>query len=359
MPETEFAPKAGLTPGTKSNQEKAEIWLTLDSRIFGGIETHVLELAFGLIQFGAKVRVVLLSQYPEQPITEKLARRDIAFNFVAELSGLDHKAGQLSHFRNAVKKHQPALVHAHGYKASVVTRLASLHCKCTTQITTYHAGETPSGLVRLYDLADRYTAFLSDNCFAVSQAIANKVPRHCVVLNNFIQLPDMPQKFGHNIAFVGRLSIEKAPDRFISLAQRFTDQHFHLYGSGPMETELSQNKANNITFHGHIKEMEQIWPDVTLLVIPSRFEGLPMAALEAMGRGIPVIATDVGALDTLIQHNKNGWLGSSIEELGGYLSNWLAMTEGQQHHFRIQARAAVKSGFSSEAVIPAYLDLIN
>ncbi len=40
-----------------------EIWLFIDSQTFGGIETHVLELAKGLLNHGNKVRVVLLTQY--------------------------------------------------------------------------------------------------------------------------------------------------------------------------------------------------------------------------------------------------------------------------------------------------------
>ena len=44
-----------------------EIWLFIDSQTFGGIETHVLELAKGLLNHGNKVRVVLLTQYMPEP----------------------------------------------------------------------------------------------------------------------------------------------------------------------------------------------------------------------------------------------------------------------------------------------------
>ena len=62
-----------------------EIWLLIDSQTFGGIETHVLELAQGLIsesaQYSDAVRIVLLTQFnPEAIIVEKLNTLNIPFS---------------------------------------------------------------------------------------------------------------------------------------------------------------------------------------------------------------------------------------------------------------------------------------
>lgn len=340
-----------------------EYWITLDSQVFGGIETHVLELAAGLIQFKQNVRVVLLTEYANsQPIISKLKSADIPFNFVSELSSGKPHTNILKHFYSAIQQHQPKLIHAHGYKASIISRLACLQCKWHSQshppaqMTTYHAGETPKGKVRFYDMLDRFSAFMSNRNFAVSHDIAHKIPDKTVVLNNFVSLPPYPKHFGKNIAYVGRLSHEKAPDRYLALAQYFPNDHFHLYGSGPMAAELKPLATENVLFHGHIDDMNAVWDNIGVLLITSRFEGLPMAALEAMSRGIPVISTNVGAISSLIEHDKNGWIGSNVEALRQSLNSWLTLSEVHKAEVRKKARQTIEHHFSIQAVIPQYLE---
>lgn len=340
-----------------------DIWLTVDSQVLGGIETHILELASGLIQFKQKVRVVLLAEYSgSQPILSKLKLAKIPYNFLSELSNCKSNVNVLTQLRCALNIHQPTLIHAHGYKASIVSRFACLHCKwtappkSTVQVSTYHAGETPVGKVKLYDMIDRFTAFLSDLNFAVSKDIANKVPSKTHVLNNFVALQSYPTHFGKNIAFVGRLSHEKAPDRYIELANSFPQHDFHLYGSGPMTSQLKKLAGKNIRLHGHIDDMNTVWSDIGVLIITSRFEGLPMAALEAMCRGIPVISTNVGALESLIISNENGWIGNDMTELSHCLNDWLFASEPTQNTMRTKARQTIESRFSLQAVIPQYLE---
>ncbi|UGA57721.1 glycosyltransferase family 4 protein [Vibrio sp. VB16] len=340
-----------------------DIWLAVDSQILGGIETHILELASGLIQFKQKVRVVLLTEYSDsQPILSKLELAKIPYNFLSELSNCKGNANVLTQLRCALKLHRPALIHTHGYKASVVSRLACLHCKwiappkSTVQVSTYHAGEAPVGKVKLYDMIDRFTASLSDLNFAVSKDIANKIPSKTHVLNNFVALQSCPTRFGENIAFVGRLSHEKAPDRYIELAKNFPQHDFHLYGSGPMTSQLDKMAGGNIWLHGHIDDMNSVWSDIDVLIITSRFEGLPMAALEAMSRGIPVISTNVGALDSLIISNENGWIGNDMTELSHALNIWLLASEPTKSAIRTKARQTIERRFSLQAVIPQYLE---
>lgn len=341
---------------------KKEHWITLDSQVFGGIETHVLELALGLLQYKQNVRVVLLTEYSEsQPIIEKLKSANIPFNFLWELSTSKPEVNVLAHFQSAIKEHHPILIHAHGYKASIISRFACLQCKwkpncdAPTQMTTYHAGETPRGRVKIYDMIDRFSAFLSKQNFAVSEEIAHKIPHKTVVMNNFVSLSPYPRRFGKNIAYVGRLSHEKAPDRYLSLAQDFPHHHFHIYGSGPMMAELKPIATENVIFHGHIDDMNTVWENISVLLITSRYEGLPMAALEAMSRGIPVISIKVGAISSLIAHKENGWVAPNLDALNQALNGWLMLSEQQQMIFRQKARQTIESHFSLQAVIPLYL----
>ncbi|MEZ9446837.1 glycosyltransferase family 4 protein [Vibrio splendidus] len=353
-----------------------EIWLLIDSQTFGGIETHVLELAQGLIsesaQYSDAVRIVLLTQFnPEAIIVEKLNTLNIPFSYLSDLAlccsgSSGNSATQL---KRAVQHYQPRLIHAHGYKASLVSKLIKLppRLNSTKQITTYHAGETPTGKVWLYDWLDRYSSFLSDQSLVVSEKIKAKVPSKTHQLNNFVKVPteltNSPSSSPFHVGFVGRLSHEKAPDRFVALAKQFPDVRFELFGDGPEMDVLAKSQPDNVTFHGHQTNMDDVWSQIDLLIIPSRFEGLPMAALEAMIRGIPVLATSVGNLPKLIEHQVNGYLAKSESDsetalvLEQHLSSWMSLTSEQRDSLKRNAIETVKDQYSPQAVVPQLLEI--
>lgn len=333
---------------------QGEIWLLIDSLTFGGIETHIRELATGLNQFGQPVRVIILRRYHQpQQLPEALSHKGLSWAFLSDMQPGKNLITQLY---NAVRRYKPALLHAHGYKASLCCRAIKLFTG-VPQFSTYHAGESPTGKVWLYDWLDRYTCMLSNQAICVSHAIAKKLPGKSLVLNNFISQPRSTHSTGTHIAFIGRLSHEKAPDRFIKLAQKFTHLSFHLYGDGPMYGDLSQKTMPNVTFHGHVKEMDGHWHDIALVIIPSRFEGLPMVSLEAMGRGIPVIATKVGALPTLIEHDVNGWLAESEGSLTTLLKRWSKLSQKEKSRISQKARQTVSNNYTEQAVIPKLITL--
>ncbi len=348
--------------------EPEEIWLLIDSQTFGGIETHVIELALGLLKHNRKARVVLLTKFaPLPPVITRLKDLDLPYSHLNDLA--PSKTNSVSQLKLAITQYKPTHVHAHGYKASIVSKLVKLvtpsHCK-PRQISTYHAGETPKGKVWLYDFLDRYTGFLSNHCFVVSNKIQDKIPSRTTLLNNFIAIPDSSPNAQHliyesnikqiyHVGFVGRLSHEKAPDRFVALAQFAANHKFHLFGDGPERQTLEKSKPNNLTFHGHQTSMDNAWKTIDVLVIPSRYEGLPMAALEAMARGIPVIATNVGNLSQLIQHESNGYIATNESELTACLTSWFDLPSQDKQTMGMKAKATIREHYSPQAVIPQIL----
>ena len=71
---------------------------------------------------------------------------------------------------------------------------------------------------------------------------------------------------------------------------------------------LSRKKSFSIIFTGFQKDTENWMPVLDVFVLPSLTEGTPMALLEAMACGIPVIASAVGGVPKLIESGKNGIL---------------------------------------------------
>jgi glycosyltransferase involved in cell wall biosynthesis len=86
-----------------------------------------------------------------------------------------------------------------------------------------------------------------------------------------------------------------------------------LYGDGPSKNGLERfcehvGLINRVVFAGYVRSAEKIWSDNHLLVVPSRYEGLPMGIVEAMLCARPVLATNVGGISEIIEDGVTGFL---------------------------------------------------
>lgn len=296
---------------------QAQIWLLLDSRGFGGIESHVLQLGVALREAGWNARAVLLDDHGPHPLDRQTG-----------LLPVQRLAGGWRGLDRALRREPPTLLHTHGYKAGIYGRLlARLHD--IPVLSTFHAGETGKGRLRLYQALDRATSTLAPR-LAVSAAIAARLPGGAMVLDNFVGLPPPPRLApGRHIAFVGRLCAEKGPDRFIELARRLPGAQFDVYGDGPLRDSLEAAAPANLRLYGACTDMPSRWRHIGLLCLPSREEGLPMAALEAMAHGVPVAAFAVGGLPGLTPQQCGGYLlpAGDMQAMTDALSHWLTLGE--------------------------------
>jgi glycosyltransferase involved in cell wall biosynthesis len=100
--------------------------------------------------------------------------------------------------------------------------------------------------------------------------------------------------------FVGRLDKQKGLDRFFyelpGLLQELPEHDVLLLGEGPLRSSLesrsrSSGLAERVHFFGWSDDVPAIMQASSLLVLPSRWEGMPNVVLEAMAAGKPVVAT--------------------------------------------------------------------
>jgi glycosyltransferase involved in cell wall biosynthesis len=122
---------------------------------------------------------------------------------------------------------------------------------------------------------------------------------------------------GLELACVGRLEVlSKGHDLLLEVLSlphwRERKVHVSLIGKGQNERGLrylvEKFKLANVDFVGHQNNIEEIWSKHHALVLPSRFEGMPLVVVEAMLCGRPCIATDVGGNRELIRDGVNGFL---------------------------------------------------
>jgi glycosyltransferase involved in cell wall biosynthesis len=95
--------------------------------------------------------------------------------------------------------------------------------------------------------------------------------------------------------------------------------HLHLFGEGPDEEYLKMlvqyfKIENRVTLHGHVNDIKEVWQQCHLLILPSFGEGTPLAMIEAMLCGRPVIATNVGGIADWINDQTGYLVAAPIKE---------------------------------------------
>lgn len=337
--------------GIVMSKKLNSVWQVVDSRNFGGIESHILQLACGLKLMGINTHVIFLNDYGQHPMRAQLHDNRIDYYVCNQQSLLE-----------LLKKHKPTVIHSHGYKAGIISRFSALLSNIPV-ISTYHAGEKPTGKMAVYDFIDRYTGFLAKATFAVSDLIQQRLPFKSEVAKNFVQMPTFSQdnltdNSVKQIAFVGRLSKEKGIKQLLAISKALPNITVDVYGDGPEKTYLSEHKSDNLKMHGQVTDMAGVWKNIKLLLLPSEYEGLPMVVLEAMSRGIPVIASDVGDLHKVVKHQNNGWLISKkiTKSYVNAINQFTAMTDKQMLDLRDNAQRTIEERYSAKVILP---ELIN
>lgn len=119
------------------------------------------------------------------------------------------------------------------------------------------------------------------------------------------------------VGAVGRLSSQKSPLDFVRMAsiihKQYPDVHFAWIGSGPLNDSacrLSTELGLNGVFHfaGHRTDIPALLQCLDCFVLPSAWEGFPIALLEAMAAGVPVVSTNIPGNNEAIHSGLNGWL---------------------------------------------------
>ena len=139
----------------------------------------------------------------------------------------------------------------------------------------------------------------------------------------------------NSIFFIGNLVKRKGIDNLIkalSLAKlQISDVFLFIAGTGPQEKELNGlvselSLGNNVKFLGFIdKDLKYSYmKSANALIVPSRWESLPIVVLEGMACGKPIIASSVGGIPFLVKNNENGYL-VEAEDIDGLANKIISL----------------------------------
>jgi L-malate glycosyltransferase len=137
--------------------------------------------------------------------------------------------------------------------------------------------------------------------------------------------------------------------------------HLNLYGTGPDFNYVKDlikyyELLPRVTCHGYVREVEQIWTQNSLHVLPSRGEGTPLAVLEAMMCGRATVTTDVGGNSEIIEHGKTGWISEGLSASSFHKT--LDIAWSNQNRFEEMGRAAHASVVKKVQPAPLLFDFL-
>jgi glycosyltransferase involved in cell wall biosynthesis len=166
---------------------------------------------------------------------------------------------------------------------------------------------------------------------------------------------------GPVIGIIARLSEEKGHTYLIEampeVINRFPKAQLLIVGEGRMKQRLVDlSKAlkleNNVRFLPSVIDMQEIFGITDIFVLPSLKEGLGLSLMEAMASGLPVIASDVGGIRSLVQHGHNGLLvkPADVRKLSSAIIELLKDPQ-RCGVFGNNARIFIKDNFSQEKMI--------
>ncbi len=162
----------------------------------------------------------------------------------------------------------------------------------------------------------------------------------------------VPQKGVGDLLMAWQTVIAKRPDATL-----------YILGTGRSKEELFRQSntfglGNSVQFLGVVDNIRDYLQTADMFVLPSHYEGMPNALLEAMSCGLPVVATAVSGVIDVIQDGKNGLLvePGKPDQLAQAIIRLLG-DQGTAHRLSVEARKTIEQSYSIEAVALTYAAL--
>jgi len=316
--------------GAKSAEVRTVAHYT-DASGFGGAERMLLTMLAGLA--GTEWRSVLLvHDVPGiEPLVQEARALGVAIHRVPRMT---RRRGivRLPAFMRELARVDPALFHAH-----LVWPLRCTHALVGAFLLGVPTVVTQQLYVQLPSRSEAWTeklvSLVVGRYLAVSRHVQRLMqervllPRRVEVVPNAVRIASVPIMEADDrlrrqlpgaferavVLTLARLDEQKGLLTLVRAAAYVPDARFVIAGEGPQRPQLealirSLGLHDRVHLLGHRPDVAGLLTACDVFVLPSRFEGLPVALLEAMAAGRPVIATDIGGTDEIVRHEDTGLL---------------------------------------------------
>jgi glycosyltransferase involved in cell wall biosynthesis len=217
-----------------------------------------------------------------------------------------------------------------------------------------------------WKMVDRYIVltdfakklFLSSS-FGVSET-------HFSVLPNFIKDPKLPKpERSEYFLYLGRLSEEKGI-RTLLKSFKYKETDLYIAGEGNLKEEVIRAGKENPRLHYlgllDLNSVMERMAYCSALIFPSLwYEGMPMTIIEAFALGTPVIASNLGAMSSMIKDGNNGihFSPGNAIELSEKIDYWINLDKSDKSRYSINARTSYEEIYTPDLNMEGIISIYN
>ena len=283
--------------------------------------------------------------------------------------------------RGAAREFEPDLIHSHNVKATGIAAVASRTSPRRLRVplvATFHGVEQGEyrAAALILRAADAVVCVSEDLLEGLARA---GLPRSRMrVIRNAVDLPEPLSDAARGaidreldlegrpvVSLVGRLVEQKAPDRFLESAAKVASEvagcRFLVVGDGPLRGQLEGlsrrlGLERSVRLLGVRSDARDLIARSDVLVFSSNWEGMSVAALEAMAAAVPVVSTDVQGMPEILGTGAGVLVERSADALAAAVIGLLRDAPRRAALGRA-GRDRIASEFLVEAMIAAYRGL--
>ncbi|OGW18148.1 MAG: hypothetical protein A3G93_03435 [Nitrospinae bacterium RIFCSPLOWO2_12_FULL_45_22] len=320
-------------------ETKKNVVILRSSHVLAGPEYLILDLATQL-RNDKDINCILLCLWKNPgyplPLLEEAEKRGLDVKRIDAWGRFNF--WMIPRVLSFIRKNRIDLIHTMGYRADIVgltvARLARLPVICHIPgfVESYYR-------TRAYNLITLLSARYFDRVIACSDSVARTVSaarvrreklvtiRNCVSFERCIVGVEEVDRVKKElrladgvriVANLARLDPEKGHIYLLRAAKevlaRFENVKFVIIGDGRLQENLEYAArrmggiAENIIFTGYRRDAQAILSLATVVAFPSLKEGIPLAMLQGMALGKPVVASAVDGIPEVIKDGVNGYL---------------------------------------------------
>ncbi len=339
----------------------------------------LLNLSRSLVEVGCEVTVGIFRN--EHAPNLEIASRAAAYGLQTEILECRGRVDirSVRTLRSLLRTKRPDVLHLHGYKADIYGTLAAHGPKIPT-VATCHNWLSGTPALNLYNRLDLLALRRCDRLAAVSDSVASilrasRIPaKKIVVIPNGIDIApfesaapgiNLPGRL--TVGMVARLDMNKGFGPLLhalaEVAKHCPEILLIVAGDGPSKNEIEQSIVdlqlqNNVLLLGTRRDMPELYASFNVFILPSLNEGMPLTVLEAFASGLPVVATRIGAIPSVVQDGVSGIL-VDPGDVGSLAAAILKLAREPELRTRMGAagRQKVRAEYTASSMAHKYLDL--
>lgn len=349
--------------------QKIKIIYIITSLNFGGAERMLLDLVKNLDK--ERYEVKLATVVSGGSLVDEFRDAGIEVNIFQKKSKLGF--GVIWQIYKFLKQENPKIVHTHLFGGDTWGRLAAILARVPVIISTEHNTNLDESWFKRK--VKKFLSLFTKRIVAVSEAVRqyslavdhiNK-KKIVVILNGievekFIAISEKKYSSPPIIGVIGRLEKQKGHEYLFEALNLIKTIPWVLWvvGDGTLKGRLERlaqdlSLRERIIFLGARRNIVEILSQIDIFVLPSLWEGLGLAALEAAAAGKPIVASRIGGIPEIIEHEVTGILvePKNVKSLADGLERML-LGEVEAKEMGKRAREVVVQKFSVEKMVREY-----